>query len=133
MKTMRSDNGFTLIEVMIAVSVFAIGILAVAAMTMRAVNGNTSSAISTDSTKWMSSQIDTIMGMDFTDPQLSPGPPVAINTGDTGQYTVNWTVANGTVPNTRLITLTITRNDLGGRQVQTNYTYLKAQNVRTWE
>ncbi|MEF3167834.1 MAG: prepilin-type N-terminal cleavage/methylation domain-containing protein [Deltaproteobacteria bacterium] len=129
----RNQEGFTLIEVMIAVTVFAIGILAVAAMTMRAVNGNTSAAISTDSTRWVSSQIDTIMGMDFNDPQLAAGNHGPIPAGNAGQYQVGWTVANGTVPNTRIVTVTITRNDVGGGQIQTTYTYLKAQNVRTWE
>ena len=43
MKRARSDAGFTLIEVMIAVSVFSVGMMAVAALELIALNGYTSS------------------------------------------------------------------------------------------
>lgn len=130
------EQGFTLIEVLIAVTVFAIGILAVAAMTMQAVNGNTSAAISTDSTKWASSALDTIMGLDFSVGPGDQGDPFKDNNnsiGASGQYQVSWSVLPGTVPNTRIVNVTITRKDVGGRQVETTYTYLKAKQVRTWK
>ena len=43
MKRIRSDAGFTLTEVMIAVSVFSVGMMAVAALELIALNGYTSS------------------------------------------------------------------------------------------
>jgi type IV pilus assembly protein PilV len=38
--TLKTENGFTILEVLIAVSVLAIGILAVASMQISAIRGN---------------------------------------------------------------------------------------------
>ncbi|MGA1870356.1 MAG: type IV pilus modification PilV family protein [bacterium] len=61
----RQDNGFTLLEVLIAIAIFSYGILAVATMQIRAITGNASSMKQTNATLLASKKIEDIMIMGY--------------------------------------------------------------------
>ena len=93
MKKIRIKNdsrGLTLIEVLIAISVFAIGILAVAAMQITA-NKSTRRAVEiTEATAIASDRMERVMALSYTDSSLDPGdhPPEK-----QGKYDIRYQVA----------------------------------------
>ena len=71
MKNICENEGFTLIEILIAMAVFAIGILAVLSMQVAAVNTNTTARKVTDNYTWAAQQAEEFMELSFTDPVLN--------------------------------------------------------------
>jgi len=65
-----SQSGFTLIEVLIAVAIFTIGILSVNAMQIASIKGNASANRITESTSWASDRIETLLGLNYSDTDL---------------------------------------------------------------
>lgn len=83
-------GGYTLIEVLIAVAIFSFGILGVSNMQLRASKGNIDARIGTEASVWAQDQVETLMLLPITDPDLSPGAHQVIQNG----YTIDWTVYN---------------------------------------
>ncbi len=104
----NNENGFTIIEVMIAIVVFAIGILAVAVMQLGAVKGNSGASRLTEATVTAQNQMEQLMSLDYTDPKLSdvdndkvaglndvtnPDGTLQVTNSASGIYNVFWNVA----------------------------------------
>jgi len=68
--TISNEKGFTLIEVLIAITVFAIGILAVSAMQISSIKGNSSSLDLTEAVNVAQDQLETMLALDYNDPDL---------------------------------------------------------------
>lgn len=71
MKNICENKGFTLIEILIAMAIFAIGILAVLSMQVSAVNTNAAARRVTDNYTWAAQQAEEFMALSFTDPALN--------------------------------------------------------------
>ncbi len=67
----NNQHGFTLIEIMIAMVVFAIGILAVAAMQTSAIKCNSRASGLTEATIVADSRMEQFMTLDYNDPVLN--------------------------------------------------------------
>jgi len=117
----QGTEGFTLVEVMIAISIFTIGILAIASMQISAINGNDSANNLTGATTWAQDRIEELLALPYAN-VVSGGP---INQGI---YTISWTVntcpaaipaagncpaVNCIVPNTKLIIVTVAWQERG--------------------
>ena len=87
-------GGYTLIEILIAITIFSIGVLGVGSMQTRSTRGNTDARIGTEASVWAQDRVETLMQLPFTDPALAPGVHQVTEGG--GLYTVNWTVYNST-------------------------------------
>ena len=86
---MQIDNkGFTLIEVLITLAIFSIGILAVAAMQMTSTKGNASSRRITEATALAETQIERLIQLPYNHDDLNPANNP--HGGPQGAYTVNW-------------------------------------------
>ena len=72
-REMSGENGFTLIEVLIAISIFAIGLLAVAALQITAFHGNRVGDEVTKATTLAQTQVEVLKGADFNSATLAPG------------------------------------------------------------
>ncbi len=87
-----SNAGFSLIEVMIGLSILAIGLLAVAALQISANLSSRSSADITQASALASGQMEEIMHLPFLhstlDPALNP------HAKSSGKYLVQWQVTN---------------------------------------
>lgn len=72
-KNMKNGNekGFTIIEILIAMAIFAIGILGVAKMQMTATSGNTSSRGVTESANIGQQQIERLLSLAYDDPLVA--------------------------------------------------------------
>ena len=71
MKTKDNEIGFTLLEVIVAISVFTVGLLAVASMQVSAIKGNTLAGGVTEATTWLSDQMEKLMVLPFDHAQLA--------------------------------------------------------------
>ncbi len=81
-------KGFTLIEVLIVLAIFSIGILAVAAMQMTSTKGNASARRITEATALAENQIENLMQVSYDHADLNPANNPHESTQ--GPYTVNW-------------------------------------------
>jgi len=107
-REMSGENGFTLIEILIAISIFAIGLLAVAALQITAFNGNRLGDEVTKATTLAQTQVEVLKGADFNSAALAPGNyvdpnnpinPIDPATGVAGpgaRFNRTWTIANNT-------------------------------------
>ncbi|OQX63530.1 MAG: hypothetical protein B5M56_02650 [Desulfococcus sp. 4484_241] len=125
----KNSPGFTLIEVLMAVAVLAIGILAAASMQTSSVSKTTSLRKTTMAVECASDIIERLFELDFNNPYLSAGahtPGAGIDFDGDGnddmpvspQYnavfrSIGWTVNNQSLSGTgvtdaRVITVTVT-------------------------
>ena len=105
----KEQSGFTLIEVMIAVVILAVGLLALGTMQIVSIRANAFSTEMTYSTMLAQQQLETLKNLAFTDPDLTATPPLhtllaVIEKG--ASYSVSWEVAN-TTANMKTIDLTV--------------------------
>jgi type IV pilus assembly protein PilV len=132
-KIIQKDQGFTLIEVLIAITIFAIGLLAVAAMQTSAIKVNSTADQITTRISWAQDKIEELMALPYSDPLLEDlgNPPSGTDSaGNLHQekisegsvnYTILWTVTNNTpISGNKLITVTVT-----GKGKTTRVSYIK--------
>ncbi len=107
MGTLKKEDGFTLIEVLIAITIFAVGLLAVAGMQTSAIRMNSTAGKLTNLSTWGMDKIEELSALPYSDPLLdSAGNPHQELLED---YTISWTVIdNNPVTNTKNITVTVT-------------------------
>jgi prepilin-type N-terminal cleavage/methylation domain-containing protein len=113
----RNNRGFTLIEILIAVAIFSIGILAVAKLQLWNVKNNTTGNITTMATMLGRAQLEDLKGVadvtTLTD-GADPNNPVDADGNPGGIFTRTWTVTNplgGSI--TRRIDVTVSWNRRG--------------------
>ena len=130
-KTIQKDQGFTLIEVLIAITIFAVGLLAVAAMQTSAITVNSTAGQITTRMTWAQDKLEELMVLPYSDHLLEDlgDPPSGTDsegeshqeTTSDGYYTISWTVTNNTpISGTKLITVAVT-----GRGKTTRVSYVK--------
>ncbi len=120
----KNGEGFTLIEVIIAISILTIGILAVASMQISAINGNESASNLTGATTWGQDKVEELLALPYAN--VTTGGPI-----NQGIYTISWTATNcptaipaaGNCPaancpaaNTKLIIVTVTWQERGANK-----------------
>ena len=122
-QNMQMDSsGFTLIEVLIVMAIFSIGILAVIAMQVTTTKGNASARRITEATALAENQIENLMQLSYADldPAGNPHP------SSQGPYAINWNVtevdldADGT-NDSKTIEVTVSWNYGKDRNVSIQY------------
>ncbi len=115
-KKSKKDEGFTLIEVLVAISIFAVGMLAVAAMQTSAIKVNSSAGQITALSTWGVDKLEELIALPYTDPWLEMAVSGTDSAGNTHQQTtpdgfttVSWDILdNAPATGTKLITITVT-------------------------
>ena len=115
MRKRSKEEGFTLLEVIVAISILTFGILAVASMQASSIRGNSFASGVTEGTTWAGDQVERLMALSYdsadldADPANNPHGPVT-----QGRYTINWNIADDTpMTNTKTINVTVTWTDQG--------------------
>jgi prepilin-type N-terminal cleavage/methylation domain-containing protein len=99
---MRNNNGFTLIEAMVAMTVLLIGILGVMAMQYYAIAGNASSRELRVATSLTSELLNQLIGTPYTNMvALGDGTEPSVTAADYGNNDFSFTAATGGVIFTR--------------------------------
>ena len=127
-KTKRENRGFTLIEVLIAMAIFSIGILAIGSLQLISINSNASARMHTEGYTWVADRIEWLATLPYDDDDLTetvtdgvPHGPVA-----EGTYAISWTVQDDTpVVGAKTIRVTVTGANPRARPLSINY--IKAQ------
>ncbi len=122
------EGGFTLLEVIVAISILTFGLLAVASMQMTAIRGNYNASNITEATTVAQDRLEDLMGLLYSDPLLDPGNGLSDPAPPSPSgYTITYDVLdNNPITNTRLITVTVRWQDKGA-QKQTVLTCVKPQ------
>jgi type IV pilus assembly protein PilV len=120
MDKLKKENGFTLIEVLIALTIFAVGLLAVAALQTSAIKMNSTSNKLTNLSTLAMDQIEKLSALPYADPAFDPAGNPYQNIMN-NNYTVSYSVTpDSPVPNIMTIQVTVT-----GRGKTENITFLK--------
>ena len=136
MRKKSKEEGFTLLEVIVAIAILTFGILAVASMQAASIRGNFFSSSVTEGTTWAGDEVERLMALPWDDPLLQDtdgdtaaglndtgfdDDPTTQNDADQqaieGKYTINWNVADNTpITNTKTINVIVTWTDHGVRK-----------------
>ena len=126
----RGQQGFTLIEVLIAMAIFSVGMLAVGAMQITSTNTNASARIHTEEYTWVVDQIERLTALDYDHPDLvatePPATPLPPHSVPQGPYTVSWRVWDDT-PVVGAKRITVTANGLHHRARPITIDFIKAR------
>ena len=82
----KTQSGFTLIEVVIALAIFTVGILAVFSLHISSIRGNTVARGVTENVTAATSKVEELMAADYDD--------LASGSGTDGYFSINWNVAD---------------------------------------
>jgi len=107
METLKKEDGYTLIEVLISLTIFAVGMLAVASMQTAATRMDSTAGKLTNLSTWGMDKIEELSALSYSDPLLdSAGNP---HQEILGNYIISWTIIDDNpITNTKNITVTVT-------------------------
>jgi len=117
----KRSEGFTLLEVMIALVILAVGLLGLAALQLVAVKSNAFSSEMTYATMLAQQHAESLKNLPFTDGNLTPGAHTAMGSSKGVQYTVTWSVTDN-VPATDMKSVNVTVQWLSLRHGAANQT-----------
>jgi len=115
-----NNRGFTLLEVMITIAIFSIGILAIAGMQIASINGNASARMQTEATTLAVERLERLIALpyDHTDLDPSNNPHQVAS----GSYTIVWDVSEDVpITFTKTINITVTAANSNAKDVSLNF------------
>ena len=112
----KNENGFTLLEMLVAVTVLAIGLLGIAGLQGTTIRRNVSAMRNTEATALIEEKLEKIRNTPF-DSVVSEGPETDLGIEETFSRTV--IVQNNTpiVLSTKTVTVTVTWADPGQKEL----------------
>ena len=130
--TMKNSKGFTLIEILIALTIFSVGLLAIAGLQISAIKYNSGSNLRTSSTALAQGVMEQVMALESDNPLFRvAGPnvanidpndidgdadPTTLRLPSAGSFTATWVVTVDT-PVNRVSQITVNVLEASGRIV----------------
>jgi type IV pilus assembly protein PilV len=129
-----ASAGFTMVEVLIALAVFSIGILAVFAMQTTAINQNAAARMQSEATGVAVHTMERLAIAPFDHADLSTAPEDNPHQQDIGNYSVEWRVTTPALGDpvydgipVKMIALTVASNNPNARPV--SLSFIKGQGL----
>jgi type IV pilus assembly protein PilV len=107
-----TEEGITLLEVIIAIAILTFGLLSVGVMQASSIKGNSFARGTTEGTTWAGDAVERLMMLsyDHDDLDQAQNPHQAVE----GRYTITWNITDDTpIANTKTLDITVTWNDRG--------------------
>jgi prepilin-type N-terminal cleavage/methylation domain-containing protein len=121
-RSRRAPSGFTIIEVMAALSILAFGILAIASMQAASLGGTNLAGSTTEGTTSAMDRMEQLLARSYSDTNLSTGSHGPVTQG---RYTLTWLVTvNQPLTSTKTVVVTATWNEKGVPKTS-SLTYVK--------
>ncbi|MBE0595778.1 MAG: prepilin-type N-terminal cleavage/methylation domain-containing protein [Desulfuromonadales bacterium] len=121
-----SQAGFTLVEILIAMTIFAFGMLAVATLQITALTGNSAARGVTEANALAQNKLEELQSIPFDDVNGSAGPETISHYGKA--YALSWTVDDDLpVAGLKTIAVTVQWQEKGGAKT-TSLRYIRADN-----
>ena len=128
-RNLRKERGFTLIEVLFAITILAFGLLAVASMQTGAIQGNLFASGKTEAVTWAQNTMERLMALPYA--QVVPGaggPVVQVQEGSRRKYTITWNVGdNNPINGCKLIEVWVNYQERGIVRRTVQLTSIKPQ------
>ncbi|GBE12615.1 hypothetical protein BMS3Abin13_00906 [bacterium BMS3Abin13] len=101
------QKGFTLIEVMVAMVILGIGILAIVALQARDMNYNSSSKRQTQAYTWAADRVERLLALPYTSSDLIAGVHAPADAATMAPYVMEWDVIDNSanIPNSRQVNI----------------------------
>lgn len=129
---LSNENGFTLIEIMIALTIFSVGLLAIAGLQISAMRHNSGSNLRTSTTALAQGVMEQVLSLESSNPffrvagtniaNIDPnnmdgdGNGATLRLPGAGSFTANWVVAVDT-PVARISQITVNVQEASGRTI----------------
>ena len=121
----ENEDGYSILEVMIAVLILTVGILGVMSMQVSTIRANSWARHLTEGTTLCADQFEKMVPMSYHDDDLAPSTTTTVQEGN---YTVQWDVSAENVPVNNMKTITITVSwPEAGQQRSISHVYYKAR------
>ena len=138
LKNRTNERGFSLLEVVVALGIFSIGILAIAGLQITATSGNAKARFKTEAATHAQDVVERLLALDYIRDEV-PAVRSEFNTGDngnreykdpSGRYSIDWTVSGPNTPINRAITINVTvRWWAYGFPQRYNLTFIKTEEI----
>jgi len=122
LKSADSSAGFTLIEVLVAISIFAIGLLGVAALQLHVIKNNTTGRFSMDAMAWTAENIEQFIVDNWEDVNQQ----AAINFDDGRNCQIEWAV-NEHIRGFKVVTVTTTWQNARASRKSVTFDFIKPE------
>jgi len=113
----NDSYGFTLIEILMVMGIFCIGILAILALHVTAINSNAKARETMTGSVLLADQFEELISADYRHLENNPGEDSTVAGGCLAKHTVTATA----IPNIKKIDLTVTLPGAPGRQLAVTY------------
>lgn len=108
----KDAKGDTIVEILMAICILAVGILAVVAMQTSSAKGNSTSSQSTDGLIFAVDKIEKLMELSWTHADLDSAGNT--HTVTEGRYTIEWDITDdGVISDTKTINMRVTWSNWG--------------------
>jgi type IV pilus assembly protein PilV len=110
-----NNRGFSLLEVVVALGIFSIGILAIAGLQITATSGNAKARFGTEAATLAQDVVERLLSIDYVRDSVPLRSEFNTASNGTrayqdpsGRYTIDWTVSGPDTPLDRAITINVT-------------------------
>lgn len=124
-------NGFTLLEVLIALVILSVGILGVAKMQLSAIDGNAKARKHTQLIIAAQNRIELIMQMQYSDPELEDEVELTFTHSDDSTIPENFTLTYGVsdVSEYKKITVSLLHSTKPDDNPSASFTFIRAEDL----
>jgi type IV pilus modification protein PilV len=120
MDNSAARNGFTLIEILIALAIFAIGILAIASLQIRSISLNAAARMQSEATVAAVDCMERLLSLPYEHPDLDESS--GTQQTQVGVYTVFWSVTDESpISWCKTISVWVTADNPNAKEVRINF------------